>query len=123
MEASSTCAIESSKIQVGMTLAQVEELLGGPPGNYSTKHAEYPWSEAQEFSFLQNSSDRYDRTPTLPTGAYVYCWHDDETVLFLAFDQNKKVNSQPFRKRLSAVVVRSGVGVFWRKLKEWVGAE
>ncbi len=64
------------KIKVGMTQKQVEELFGGPPGNYGRNHGFYARSGGMGVP---------------PPHAREEIWCSDNTMYKICFDSNDKV--------------------------------
>jgi hypothetical protein len=62
-------------IKEGMTLEEVEEILGGPPGNYGSrpKEVDFPWSMKR------------------PEDALVKEWYTDEFWVGVFFDKSNRV--------------------------------
>jgi hypothetical protein len=69
------------QVRVGMSLAEVEALLGGPPGDYGF-HEGGPVSEVKASGWPEDPS------------LIVKTWTNDETKLEVAFDAQGKVASK-----------------------------
>ena len=81
-----------SRIQKGMTQAQVENLLGGPPGNYGFNQIEPNLAPFARSSYF----------PVLPSKSKT--WFNDQIQLIIYFDTNGRVShqqQQTFNRQLS----------------------
>lgn len=86
------------KIKPGMTRAEVEALIGGPPGDYSTKSA-LP-------AILE-----------LPPGVSRFeLWFDDQGVIMVVFDEGGKARHIFFSDDL--ILLDQG---FFERLRSWLG--
>jgi hypothetical protein len=65
-----------AEVRVGMTQAEVEQILGGPPGDYGRHQG----------GVTRMTAEGYD-----PRGSVLKYWFDDSTRLEIAFDAQDRV--------------------------------
>jgi hypothetical protein len=81
------------RVARGMTIQEVEDILGGPEGDYQTGKVEFDIGEPdQEFMNVHMSIDvlRGDWRPTHKW------WYGDEGLIYVCFDEQDKVVTKSF---------------------------
>ena len=91
-----------SQIEPGMTQAEVEALLGGPPGNYGRYSGKF--GEMTQEAYLA------------PPGSVEKIWCNDERRFEIYFDQEGRVVGKHKRAGYQQRFPRS-----WREVRAWVG--
>ena len=91
-------------IRRGMSQAEVEELLGGPPGNYGS------------------SSPRWTPpgpTPAPPLGSVERVWRDDSNRIAIQFDIEGRVVGHYWQSRLKNAP--TDVRIAGHRIRRWLG--
>ena len=78
------------KVQVGMTLAEVEKLLACPPGNHASGPMQAKFVAGPEESGYLDMPFSRAEVPAM-RGGTIFIWHGDRGEINVEFDEEKRV--------------------------------